>query len=92
MEKTGAGRFFLRGVERQRRKTVQRGTAPNRTVAFLICENRTVGFLISENRTEPHRRRYHSTERHRRIYNISEHCTEPHHKISDFLIPHRTGP
>ena len=85
MEKTGAGRFFLRGVERQRRKTVQRGTAPNRTVAFLICENRTVGFLISENRTEPHRRMYHR-------FLIFQNRTEPHRRISYCSKPHRTAP
>ena len=38
-------------------KTVQRGTAPNRTVRYITAApNRTVGFTISENRTEPHRR------------------------------------
>ena len=40
-------------------KNVQRGTAPNCTVGFLICEtapNLTVGFTISENRTDPHRK------------------------------------
>ena len=38
--------FYVRGVEPHRRKKHSTGTAPNRTVGFLICENRT----------EPHRR------------------------------------
>ena len=32
-------------------KTVQRGTALNRTVGYITASNRTVGFSISENRT-----------------------------------------
>ena len=65
--RNGVVRFSLRKVEPYRRKTVQRGTAPNRTVRYITAPNRTVGFTISENRTEPHRRVYHSTEPHRRI-------------------------
>ena len=64
-------------------KTIQRGTAPNRTVGFITAPNRTVrsaisetapnrtaGLLISENRTELHRRIHESTEPHRCIYDF----------------------
>ena len=52
-------RFVLQELEPRRRKNVKRGTAPNRSVAFLICQNRTDShfvFLTCDNRTEPHRR------------------------------------
>ena len=55
VEKDGVVGFSLQRVEPHRRKNVQRGTAPNRTVGYITEPNSTVGFHVFQNRNKPHR-------------------------------------
>ena len=54
--RNGVVRFPNGKWSRTVEKTVQRGTAPNRTIRYITAPNRTVGLTIAENRTGPNRR------------------------------------
>ena len=79
----------------RRQKNVQRGTAPNRIVGFLICENRTETnrtISVSENCTEPTAGFVFLKTAPNRTLGVPvfQNRTEPHRRrIYDRTEPHR---